>query len=179
MASQAIATVAAVLGTAFARNENGELRQIKAGDVIYEREVLVTPDGSSVELSMMDGSPLVVSGVNETLLTPDVVAELAANAQESAANQDTLDELIAGIRGFDSPSEEDQILQALEGDGTLDGILEETAAGLDGGDQGEGHSFVMLDRVVEEIAIDGPSGTDGTLADTTSTQENDVNLPPQ
>ncbi|HSG60060.1 MAG TPA: retention module-containing protein, partial [Pseudomonadales bacterium] len=179
MASQAIATVAAVLGTAFARNENGELREIKAGDVIYEGEVLVTPDGSSVELSMMDGSPLVVSGVQETLLTPDVVAELAATAQEAAANQETLDELISGIRGLDTPSEEEQILQALEGDGNLDDLLEETAAGLSGGGQTEGHSFVLLDRVNEEVAFDGTGVTDGNLADTTATQENDVNLPPQ
>ena len=179
MASQAIATVAAVLGTAFARNENGEMREIKAGDTIYEGEVLVTPDGSSVELSMMDGSPLVVSGVNETLLTPDVVAELAANAQEAAASQDTLDELISGIRGLDGGSEEEQILAALEGDGNLDDLLEETAAGLGGGGQGEGHSFVMLDRVNEQVAFSGAGSTDGAIVEGDASQEQDVNLPPQ
>jgi VCBS repeat-containing protein len=179
MANQPIATVAAISGTAFARNELGELREIKAGDIILEGEVLVTPDGSSVELSLMDGSPLVVSGVEETMVTPDVISALAATAQDVATEAESLDNLIAGIRGLDTPNEQDQILQALEGDGTLDGLLEETAAGLAGGGEGEGHSFVILDRVVETVTFDESLPTEGAVTADQQAIENQQNLPPE
>ena len=78
MADNVIATVNAVIGTAYARNANGELRELKPGDVLLERETVVTPDGASVELSLSDGSPLLVADVPELTLTPDVLAETAA-----------------------------------------------------------------------------------------------------
>ncbi len=60
MEPMAIATVVAVTGTAYARNADGELREIRAGDVLMEGETVVKPQGGSVELSLSDGSPVVV-----------------------------------------------------------------------------------------------------------------------
>ncbi len=137
MANSAIATVVAVVGTAFARNEDGEMREIRPGDVILEGETVVTPDGSYVELSMSDGSPFVVSGVEEMTLTRDLVAERASGADESAVEDESIDALLA----------------ALEGDGDIGDVLEATAAGAGGagGAEGGGHSFIRLGRISEGV----------------------------
>ena len=91
MEAVAIATVVAVTGKAYARNADGELREIRPGDVLLEGETVVTPDGGSVELSLSDGSPLVVTDVPEMTLTPDLVADTAAGADESAVQDETID----------------------------------------------------------------------------------------
>lgn len=151
MADVAIATVVAVIGKAYARNADGELRELKPGDVLLEGETVVTPDGGSVELALADGSPFVVADVPEMLLTRDIVAERAAGAEESAIEDETITALLA----------------ALEGDGDILEGLEATAAGAGGagGGEGEGSSFIRLARIVEETdeftglaAFDGGSG---------------------
>ena len=52
MANAAIATVVSVVGKAYARNADGELRELRNGDVLVEGETVVNPDGGRVELSM-------------------------------------------------------------------------------------------------------------------------------
>ncbi|TXS88896.1 retention module-containing protein, partial [Parahaliea maris] len=116
MANVAIANVVAVVGKAFARNEDGELREIRPGDVILEGETVVTPDGAYVELSMMDGEPFVVSGVEEMAITRDLVAARAAGPDEASVEDESIDAL----------------LTALEGDGDIGDVLEATAAGAGG-----------------------------------------------
>jgi hypothetical protein len=51
-----IATVIAVVGEAFARSPDGEIRELRAGDVLYEGDTLVTRAGSEVELQTVDGA---------------------------------------------------------------------------------------------------------------------------
>ena len=50
MENAAIATVASATGKAYARNADGELRELRTGDVLKEGETVVTPDGGRVEL---------------------------------------------------------------------------------------------------------------------------------
>ena len=146
MDSIAIATVVAVTGTAYARNADGELREIRPGDVLLEGETIVTPDGGTVELSLSDGSPMIVD-VPELTLTTDMVADLAPGPDESAIQDDTIDAVLA----------------ALESGEDLSNVLEATAAGPGGsGPAGAGHSFIRLGRIVE--GIDEFSGVVGTLA---------------
>lgn len=136
MANQAIATVVSVSGTAYARGEDGQLREIKPGDVLLEGETVVTPNGGSVELALEDGSSLAVAEVPELLLTRDIVAERAASAAESAVEDETVEALLANLEG--------------EGD-ILEG-LEATAAGAAGagGGASEGSNFVRLTRIAED-----------------------------
>ena len=143
----AIATVVAVTGKAYARNADGELREIRPGDVLMEGETVVTPDGATVELSLSDGSPLVVADVPELSLTPDLVADTAPGADESAIQDETVE----------------QVLAALESGEDLSNVLDATAAGPSAsGPGGEGHSFIRLGRIVEET--DEFSGVSGTAA---------------
>ncbi|MDA8752764.1 retention module-containing protein, partial [Halieaceae bacterium] len=136
MANVAIATVVAVIGKGYARNADGELRELKPGDVLLEGETVVTPDGSSVELSMSDGSPLVIADMPEMTLTADLLADTASTRDESEITDESVDALLA----------------ALEGDGDLGDVLEATAAGLGGGTGGPGggSTFIRLGRIVEE-----------------------------
>ena len=147
MEAVAIATVVAVTGKAYARNADGELREIRPGDVLLEGETVVTPDGGSVELSLSDGSPLVVTDVPEMTLTPDLVADTAAGADESAVQDETIDAVLAALESGEDLSE----------------VLDATAAGPGGaGPGGEGHSFIRLGRIVE--GVDEFSGILGTQA---------------
>ena len=57
---QAVATVIAVEGQAFARTPAGQMRQLKAGDVIREGETIVTMLGGQVQLAFVDGHILSV-----------------------------------------------------------------------------------------------------------------------
>ncbi|MBN7795690.1 retention module-containing protein [Parahaliea mediterranea] len=139
MANVAIATVVAVEGKAFARNAEGELRELSAGDVLLEGETVVTPDGAQVELSMADGNPFAVRDVDELTLSRDLLADRAAGADESAVEDASVEAVLA----------------ALEGDQDIGDVLEATAAGGasgSGGAENGGHSWVRLGRVVENTS---------------------------
>ncbi len=138
MANAIIATVTSISVRAQARNADGELRELKVGDKLLEGETLVTPNGGRVELALSDGNPLVVSDVPEMAITRDLVAETAAGADESAVQDQTVQ----------------QVLAAMESGEDLGNVLKPTAAGPnqqgDAAIQSEdGHSFIRLGRIVE------------------------------
>ena len=159
MENAAIATVASVTGKAYARNADGELRELRTGDVLKEGETVVTPDGGRVELSLTDGSPLVINDMPEMTLTRDLMADTAAGPDESAVDDETIE----------------QVLAALESGEDLGDVLEATAAGDSGGSGGDGNSFIRLARIVEETSEF--SGLIGSVPETTSIEEDDV-IPP-
>ncbi|KGE03119.1 retention module-containing protein [Pseudohaliea rubra] len=134
MATAAIATVTAIEGTAYARNAEGELRQLRVGDQLRQGETLVTPEGSNVELDLADGQQIAIADVPEVTMDSDMLAEFAASADEAALRDDTLDEVIA----------------ALEGDGDLSEILEATAAGAGADGTNAGSTFIRLSRIAED-----------------------------
>ncbi|RLQ20952.1 retention module-containing protein, partial [Seongchinamella sediminis] len=113
-----------------------------------EGETVVTPDGATVELSLSDGSPIVIADMPELTLTPDLVAETAPGADESAVQDETVE----------------QVLAALESGEDLGDVLDATAAGpgAASGPGSEGHSFIRLGRIVEETSEF--SGIAGTVA---------------
>jgi VCBS repeat-containing protein len=159
MATTVIATITAITGTAYARNEDGEVRQLAVGDQLMENEVVITPDGTSVDLAMVDGSEVLIADQAETLLTPDLMPDTAAETADAAVELDSVD----------------AILQALDGDGDLE--LEATAAGLGGGGEGQGHSFVVLGKVVETVnAQNSESRGVEALADDSTQAEDDLVL---
>jgi VCBS repeat-containing protein len=135
---QAVATVIAVEGQAFARDPAGQMRPLLAGDVLREGDTVVTPPGSQVQLAFLDGKLL-------TLLSGETFqfsAETAATSRPDVAEA----ALPAG--------EAERIIQALERGEDIDDLLDPTAAGLEGGGDNGGSDFVRLLRIAE--------GTDST-----------------
>lgn len=132
--AQVIATVVSVIGEAFVRDAQGNTRSIKPGDALLEGETVITSAGGQVELAMADGSSLVVVESQVVGLGLEMLDEGAPGAQESAVSASTVDE----------------ILQALEAGESIDALLEAPAAGLAGGADAEGSSFVRLLRIAED-----------------------------
>ncbi|MCR9106146.1 MAG: retention module-containing protein, partial [Gammaproteobacteria bacterium] len=135
MSEQVIATIASIDGKAYARDASGELRALRAGDNLLRGETLVTPEGSTAELTLLDGSLLLVNDVTELAITGDLVAELAAGRDESAADDATVA----------------QVLAALESGEDLSEVLDPPAAGAQG-PASEGHDYVRLARILEETS---------------------------
>lgn len=136
-----IATVAAITGTgkAFAVNEQGVSRELKAGDVLQKGETIRTVGDVRVELLMDDGSLLAVA--------PNQVLRLDENVSESDQRPTAQDSAVGA-----PAAAADTILQALERGTDLSTELEATAAGLGGGAGADGGiSFVQLLRITEGV----------------------------
>ena len=149
MSHHPIATVAAVTGSAFARNENGELRVLKAGDTLLEGEVVLASADGHVELSFVDNSTMEVVEDQSVTLTSDLLESGPFDATDSALADDTAE----------------RILQLLAEDKEIDEAIEAPAAGLAGGEGGGGNNFVRLLRIAEGVdplhyEFSGTSGTE-------------------
>ena len=130
-----IATVKSVTGAVFARGLDGGMRQLKAGDRLYEGETIVTQGGARVELAFADGSSLAVGENRMVTVTPELSDSVAPDASESSVGVATVDELMQSLA---------------DGSDVLD-KLPATAAGFDGGAPGEGHDFVRVLRITERV----------------------------
>ncbi|THF61148.1 retention module-containing protein, partial [Pseudothauera nasutitermitis] len=133
--SQAIATVVTVTGQAFARDAEGNLRALKAGDVLHEGEVVITSSGGRVELATLEGELLAFGEHQSIAVTADLSEETRPQAADAALADGTVE----------------QILQALDSGASLDDLLEAPAAGLSGGAGGDGSNFVRLLRISEGV----------------------------
>ncbi|MFP5418618.1 MAG: retention module-containing protein, partial [Gammaproteobacteria bacterium] len=134
-APQAIATVIAVEGQAFARDPSGQMRPLKAGDVLLEGDTVVTLAGGQVQLAFLDGHML-------TLL-PNESFKFTAETSPTSRPEVAEASLPAG--------EADRIIQALDRGEDIDAQLEDTAAGLAGGGDNSGNGFVRLLRIAESL----------------------------
>ncbi|WFM73010.1 retention module-containing protein [Halomonas sp. CKK8] len=133
-----IATIISISGQAWARDEAGNLRELRVGDTLQEGETLVTSDNGRVELDFADGlGPTVIDGGQEVVMTPDLDAEQPVVAEEASAQDEDLEALLTAID---------------EGEGDLLEDLDATAAGAGGaGGEGGGHDFVRLARITENV----------------------------
>ena len=132
-----VARISAVQGQAFAKGRDGALRALHLNDPIFEGDVIVTAVGGRVELALLDDRTIVMRG-NETLT---VDAEVAATVKPDASDAALL---AAG-------SDVDKVIKAINAGGSLDDLLEETAAGASAGGADGGSTFVRLLRVVEAV----------------------------
>src|SRR5690554_697772 len=137
----AIATVLSITGRVWARDEEGNVRELSVGDTLLEGEVLVTSDNGSAQLDFGDGlDPTLVEGGEQIAMTPELDADEPLDGSEFAALDDDLEALLAAID---------------EGEGDLLDLLEAPAAGPGagggGGAEGGGHNFVRLARIAEEV----------------------------
>ncbi|PTB00889.1 retention module-containing protein, partial [Halomonas urumqiensis] len=133
-----IATVVSITGQAWARDAQGNLRELSAGSTLEEGETLVTADNAQVAMDFDDGlPPSVIEGGQAVVMSGDLDAEQPVDNQEFSAFDEDLDALLTAID---------------EGEGDLLDDLDATAAGPGagvGGGEGGGHSFVRLGRISE------------------------------
>ena len=118
-AKNAVATVVAVEGEAYARNAQGQMRRLFAGDVVLDGETIITMPGSHVELEYADGKHLRLNPNETFALTADTVPGVEPDAKEAS---------------FDK-AEINSIVKAIEQGGAIDEQLEDTGAGVGGGGQ--------------------------------------------
>ena len=132
-----VARISAIEGKAFARNENGEMRPLRVGDLVYQGDVLVADHDSRVDLATPDGQSLVVHASETVTVDPEVLGAVMADATDSALHVD----------GKDAS----KVIQAINQGGSLDALLEETAAGEGAGGADGGPTFVRLLRISEGV----------------------------
>jgi len=137
--AQIIARVTSLTGTAFARDNAGHTRRLKAGDVIREGETVSATNGSEAILKLADGRDLAVRPEQPAKLDSEVAATIKPDATDSA--------LSVGKKGFQ------KIAKALSSGGNLDTLLDEDAPAAGGvaGGGNEGHTFVELLRIAEAV----------------------------
>lgn len=141
----AAATVVSVQGEAFARSPSGAMRRLSNGDTIQQGEVVVTSMGGQVELLTADGQMLSL-GAQESFKFGDETTQATAPEAGDAAIQPVVQQ----------PGEIN-VEQLLE--------QEAAAAGLGGGGENGGSSFVRLMRIVEPLSplsyeFDNPAAGD-------------------
>ncbi len=134
----AIATVLTVTGQAWARDEDGNLREIQPGDTLFEGEVLITSDNGTVRLDFFDGEAATIDGGQEIAMVAELVENEAPGEEETddaSVLDDDVDALLAAI-----DSGEEDLLE----------VLDPAAAG-GGGADGGGHGFVRLARISLDV----------------------------
>ncbi|NOG31810.1 retention module-containing protein [Halomonas sp. TBZ9] len=132
-----IVTIVNIVGRAFSRDENGNLRELSVGDRLQEGDVLITAPMSEVKVDFNDGlSPAVIGGDEKVAINDEIDADNAASDDEFATQDDELEAILAVLE-----DEEGDILE----------LLEATAAGSGEVGGGGGISFVRLARITESI----------------------------
>jgi T1SS-143 domain-containing protein len=127
----AAATVVSVQGEAFARSPDGAMRRLSNGDTIQQGEVVITSMGGQIELLTADGQMMTVNAQESFKFGPEASQASAPETGEAAI------QTVAGQPG------EINVEQLLE--------QEAAAAGLGGGGENGGNSFVRLMRVSEGL----------------------------
>ena len=132
-----VARVSAIQGKAFAKGEDGAMRQLNVGDPVFEGEFVVTLPGSQVDLATEDGRLLTLRDNEVLTLDAEVIGDARAEATDSAL--------------VSTDESANTIIQAIKEGGSLDELLEETAAGEAAGGSDGGSTFVRLLRITEGV----------------------------
>ncbi|CAG35245.1 Ig-like domain-containing protein [Desulfotalea psychrophila] len=144
--------IQAVTGLVTARTSEGEVRELRVGDFVYENDTIITADGASLSIIQEDGNLINLAGNEQLLLDESVLAAIDpsdAVSDEQSALQDA-------------------IVQALAEGKSIDDVLEKTAAGT----EGSGGSYDFIDS--DYYAGDASKGDVGTYLLGT---ENDGQVP--
>ncbi|WP_141320557.1 retention module-containing protein, partial [Halomonas halmophila] len=136
----AIATIVSITGQAWARDSQGNLRELQEGDTLEEGETLVTSDNGSVQLDMGDAfGPTTIGGGEVVSLSPEMDASVPASVDESSVSDDELQAMLTALE-----QESGDLLQYLEAPAA-------GGAGAGGGQGGGGHDFVRIARITEQV----------------------------
>ncbi|MEN3068225.1 retention module-containing protein, partial [Uliginosibacterium sediminicola] len=135
--SRTQSTVDHVDGKVWVRTPDGRLHALKAGDHVEAGQVIVTGANSHVALHQGSGNQLNIGPDRTVILDQDVLSNSSPDKTEAA------------IKPLDSDAS--QIIAALNSGADPLAALAPTAAGVAGGGADNGHSFVRLLRVVEDV----------------------------
>ncbi|HET6827283.1 MAG TPA: retention module-containing protein, partial [Ramlibacter sp.] len=136
-----VGTVVLLEGVAFARNAQGQQRQLKFGDAVFEGEVIVTLADSRVELAFENGTKFVMRAKETVTLDSTVFGnELVLPGSEDGGLLERIGELTDIAKAMFGSSGEGAAQESSSG-GTLNARV--------GADDGNG--FVQLLRTVEEV----------------------------
>ncbi|MCC2655564.1 MAG: hypothetical protein K0Q76_672 [Panacagrimonas sp.] len=134
MAGQVLGTVKSAQGVVDVRSADGKIRSLLVGDQLREGDTVLTTGGGKLVIALSEGGELVLGPGEAVVMTAELSADRFPGAQESE---------VASV---------DNILAALQEGKDLNSLLEATAAGPAGGPgTNEGHTFVQLLRVVENV----------------------------
>ena len=81
--SLTIATVKSLSGIVYARAADGHIRALHVGDTIREGEIVVTEDGSQVELEFVDGTQFGVTEGKILAIGREMMTEGGTDADEA------------------------------------------------------------------------------------------------
>ncbi len=135
--SHPVARVSAVQGKAFAKSDDGSMRELKVGDPIFEGDIIVALPGAQVDLSGDDNRVIVLRDNEALTIDNEVFADAPASASDAAL--------------FPADESGERIIEAIRQGNSLDALLEETAAGISASGTDGGPTFVRLLRIVETV----------------------------
>ncbi len=145
-AANVVGKVVLIEGVAFAQNTDGEQRQLKFGDPVFEGEVLVTTAGGRVELAFDQGGKFLLRSRETVTLDSTVFDNILPDGNGGA--------LLTRVRELTS------ILNAINEGSSLDRLLQETSSGVSPASSvssasirpDDGNNFVQLFRTAEALA---------------------------
>ena len=138
ISAQARGIVVILQGKAWVVDTNGNRKALAVGDEVQEGQLVVTDEGTRLELALPNGQPLMIAAGRELLIDASLLG---------TANTDKVE---ASLVDLNSGSAE--VARIIASGGDLSTQLEATAAGLGGGEGGNSHSFVRLMRIQEEVS---------------------------
>ncbi|MFM6989939.1 MAG: retention module-containing protein, partial [Rhodoferax sp.] len=138
ISAQARGVVVILQGNAWVVAPDGSRKAIRLGDEIQEGQVVLTEDGTRLELALPNGHQITVESGRELLIDGNLLGLAPTDPTEAA-----LKDLNSGASA---------VAKILAQGGDLSTELEATAAGLSGGDASDSHSFVRVLRISEEIS---------------------------
>ena len=97
--AQFIATISKLTGSVYVQAADGSRRQVEVGDDLFQGDTLIRSDGSIVEISFADTTPLVMVGSGELLISGELTATGRNEISESAMFDETLDAVVAALEG--------------------------------------------------------------------------------
>ena len=134
--AEIIARVGKITGEAIARDLDGNVRRLKAGDPVRQGDVVQAADGGQVQLKLADGRDLEVRANEAAKIDAEVAAPDLPGATDSAVQ--------------DSPKGFAKVVKAIVGpDGTFS--FDDEAGLVKAVDQKDGHTFIELVRIVENV----------------------------
>ncbi|HEU4707828.1 MAG TPA: retention module-containing protein, partial [Methylophilaceae bacterium] len=131
-----LGTVVSVTGEAFVVDPNGNKKLIKLGDTVQPGDTIITMPGVVVELQLVNGRTIEISGDETVKFTQDLVDIIQPDSSDSALDQATIQ----------------SVIQAIEDGRDINEVLEETSAGFNAPiSNNYGFSFVELLRIDEVL----------------------------
>ena len=134
-------TVVALSGQAWIRDENGSLRELKVGDVIDANSVIVTADGTSLELALANGETALLGGGEMVLASSLFAGAAIANDADGVSQVRDTEAMRDSETDSDRPSPDE---------GAPSAPQQNTHRSLSSVDS-EGSNFVRVQRIEELI----------------------------